>query len=89
MPPTCSTLTSRVSASQSFWMDLIFWRCPDSSPFFQSFCLLLDQKWVYPVSYILETASSFAHATMSTSLVIQSWTTTGISPFSSYFRSFI
>ncbi len=46
MPPDCSTLARSVSPSQSSCRETILCTCPDSSPFFQSLCLLLDQKWV-------------------------------------------
>ena len=72
MPPTCSTLARSVSPSQSICRDLIFWKWPDSSPFFHIFCLLLDQKWVYPVFSMRSTASWLAQATIRTSFVIQS-----------------
>ena len=44
--PVWSTLTSRVSASQSASIDFILCTWPDSSPFFHIFCLLRLQKWV-------------------------------------------
>src|SRR5207302_11025758 len=43
MPPTCSTLSSSASASQSMRTSRTFWTFPDSSPLRQSFFRERDQ----------------------------------------------
>ena len=78
--PAGSTTSSRVSRSQSARTSTTRSTLPEVSPFFQSARRLRLQKWARPVSAVRASASAFAQATMSTSPLARSWTTTGSEP---------
>src|SRR3989338_6863832 len=69
-------------------MSFIFWTCPDSSPFRQSFLRERDQ---YTASFFCQVsfnASRFIHATVSTRPVAASCATADTSPSSDQFTLF-
>src|SRR5699024_9452895 len=81
--PVWSTTYSSVSPSQSVATERTCCACPEVSPLTQISPRDRDQYVARPVSSVRRTASAFAHASMSTSRVVASWTTTGRSPRSS------
>src|SRR5688572_4283064 len=82
MPPTCSTLSSSASASQSRRSSRSFCTWPDSSPLRHSLLRERDQYTASLFSTVCSSAARFIHATVNTLPVEESCATAAISPCS-------
>src|SRR5207247_8555343 len=82
MPPTCSTLSSTASASQSRRTSTTFCTCPDCSPLRHNRLRERDQYTASFFSTVCWSASRFIHATVRIFPEDASCPTAGLSPCS-------